>query len=70
MNQAMKAPGTGRLILKYDELLSSFAFRFNLRRYAAAAPPVLCLSLPPADDDSNPPVLEAGAYTRPLLSST
>jgi len=29
----MKAPGTGRLTLKHDELLSSFAFKFNLRRY-------------------------------------
>ena len=29
----LKAPGTKRLELKYDELLSSFAFNFNLRRY-------------------------------------
>ena len=29
----LKAPGTKRLELKYDELLSSFAFKFNLRRY-------------------------------------
>ena len=29
----LKAPGTKRLKLKYDELLSSFAFNFNLRRY-------------------------------------
>ena len=28
----LKAPGTKRLILKYDEPLSSFAFKFNLRR--------------------------------------
>ena len=29
----LKAPGTERLKLKYDELLSSIAFNFNLRRY-------------------------------------
>ena len=32
----LKAPGTKRLKLKYDELLSSFAFKFNLRRYTLA----------------------------------
>ena len=31
---ALKAPGTKRLKLKYDELPSSFAFNFNLRRYS------------------------------------
>jgi len=30
----LKAPGTRRLRLNYDELLSSFAFKFNLRRYS------------------------------------
>ena len=29
----LKAPGTIRLILEYDELLSTSAFKFNLRRY-------------------------------------
>ena len=29
----LKAPGTKRLKLKYDILLSSFAFDFNLCRY-------------------------------------
>ena len=33
----MKAPGTKRLNLKYDELLSSFTFKFNLRRYNPVA---------------------------------
>ena len=28
-----KAPGTERLKLKYDKVLASFAFNFNLRRY-------------------------------------
>jgi len=29
----LNPPGTGPLTLKYDKLLSSFAFNFNLRRY-------------------------------------
>jgi CO/xanthine dehydrogenase Mo-binding subunit len=29
----VKAPGTKLLKLGYDELLSSFCFKFNLRRY-------------------------------------
>ena len=37
----LKPPGTNRLKLKCDILLSNFAFKFNLRRYtkAAARPP-------------------------------
>jgi len=30
----LKAPGTKRLKLNYDEPLSNFAFEFNLRRYS------------------------------------
>ena len=30
----LKAPVSKRLKLKYDILLSNFAFRFNLRRYS------------------------------------
>jgi len=33
MKPTLKAPGTERLKLKYDIMLSSFAFNFNLRRY-------------------------------------
>jgi len=29
----LKVPGTKRLKVQYDELLSSFPFKFNLRRY-------------------------------------
>jgi len=29
----LNAPGTERLKLKYEELLSNFGFKFNLRRY-------------------------------------
>jgi len=34
LTPVLKAPGTKRLKLKYDKLLSSFAFNFNLRRYS------------------------------------
>ena len=47
----LKAPGTKRLKLKHDELLSNVAFKFNLRRYIEE-------------------YLQAGAYTRPLVTST
>jgi len=33
MKSKSKAPGTKRLTLNCDEPLSSFAFKFNLRRY-------------------------------------
>jgi len=31
----LKAPGSKRLKLNCDELLSSFAFKFNVRRYTS-----------------------------------
>ena len=33
----VKAPGTKRLKLECHKLLSTFAFKFNLRRYTEAA---------------------------------
>jgi hypothetical protein len=33
----LKPPGTKRLKLKYDEMLSSLAFNLKLRRYGTAA---------------------------------
>ena len=33
----LKATGTKRLKLKYDEPPSNFAFKFNLRRYSTGA---------------------------------
>ena len=33
MKPTLKSPETKRLNLKYDNLLSKFAFNFNLRRY-------------------------------------
>jgi hypothetical protein len=37
MNPTLKAPGSKRLKLKYNKLLSSFAFKFNLHRYTKVA---------------------------------
>jgi hypothetical protein len=56
MNPTLKAPGTKRLKLKYDELVSNFAFKFNLRRYT--------MGLSGCADT------KAGAYTRAHFSST
>jgi hypothetical protein len=36
MKPTLRAPGTKRSKLKYDILLSSFAFNLNLRRYSKA----------------------------------
>ena len=33
MKPTLKAPGSKRFEIKYDQLLSNFAFKFNLRRY-------------------------------------
>ena len=37
INPTLKPPGTKRLKLKWDTLLSSFAFKFNMRRYNVAS---------------------------------
>jgi len=35
----LKAPGSKRLKLQHEKLLSNFSFNFDLRRYTSAAPP-------------------------------
>ena len=57
-NPRLKPPGTKRLKLKCDIVLSSFAFKFNLRRYNSANGDVVAA------------IAEAGAYTRSEFSST
>jgi hypothetical protein len=59
-----KARGTNRLKLAYDELLSNFAFKFNLRHYIKENGAQLRM-----DFIANA-LCEAGAYTRLLSSST
>ena len=49
MKPTVKAPGTKLLKLKYDGPLSSFAFKFNLRRYIVAV----------IQDDDLPPLTPA-----------
>jgi len=71
----LTAPGAKRLKLKYDdEPLSNFAFSFKLRRYTAARAMWTAVHLGgrPAQDVMVGSKLytEAGAYTRPLFSST
>jgi hypothetical protein len=67
----LKLPGTKGLRLKYDELLSSFAFDFKLRRYAKV-PSRQSFTLEellrrPQVDYA---MLEVRAYTRSLFSSS
>jgi hypothetical protein len=69
MQSALKLPGTLLLKLRYDEALSDFAFDINLRRYTKS--PALhnpCLGAAGVDACYVP--LLAGAYTRPLFSSS
>jgi hypothetical protein len=85
MKPTFKAPGANLLTLKCDEPLLTFAFKFNLRRYTmdpATGATHTLLSLAdggalytseavagyaPGDHGV---ARKAGAYTRPLLSST
>jgi hypothetical protein len=61
-----KAPGTNILVLKYDKPLSTFAFKYNLRRYTVK----LRNLLDAYGEYPRKYRLLAGAYTCPLLSST
>ena len=45
MKLVLKAPGNNCLKLKYDKLLSSFAFKFNLRRYTKYAADMAALAV-------------------------
>ena len=58
----LKAPGTKRLTLRYDKLLSTFAFKSNLRRFIKAVKS--CIS---ANRDWIPPEGKGSLYLRPLL---
>ena len=67
INPALKAPGSERLKLKYEERLSNFAFKSNLRRCMEVTDPRS------AGTDWSCFVshrLAAWAYTCPLFSST
>jgi len=55
----LKAPGSARLKLKYDNLLSRFAFHFNLRRHNKA---VIREARRATRTNFPSSVLQAGAY--------
>jgi len=63
MKSTLKPPGTKRLQLGCDELLSKFAFTCSLRRYIEAN------TIFP-DKARRLVATMAGAYPRPLFSST
>ena len=65
----MNAPKSKRLRLTCDKLPSSFAFKFNLCRYGKCVVKNIELTNPSSKMISYSARLEAGAHTRPLLSS-
>jgi len=68
VDECKHLPGIRRLRLyKYGELLSSFPFKFKLRRYTKGYKTVFWGT---RKNWKNIEGTEAGAYTRPLFSST
>jgi len=67
MKPQLKPPGTKRLKLEYDGLLSNFGFKFNLRRYIMEYFMKLIKRKHGQDVSGD---VKARAYTRPLFSST
>ena len=64
MRPNLKAPGTNRLKLRYDESLSNFAFKFNSRRHTKDGGKLR------RELRHNLTRFTAGAYTRPRFCST
>jgi hypothetical protein len=60
----LKAPGNGLLKVQNDKLLSNVAMKFYSRRYHTVG------VFDTADGSFRTVATTAGAYTRPLLSST
>jgi len=69
MKPKLKPPGTKRSKLTCDILLSTSALKFNLRRYNLAYVRD-CFSQDSLFHRALKEAFEAGAYTRPLFSST
>ena len=70
LKRTLKAPGPKRLKVEYVELLSSFALKFNLRRYTEGGNEQGGRFEPFARMRDRGAVSQAGAHTRPLFSST
>ena len=76
MKPKLKPPGNKQLKLKCDVPLSNFAFKFNLRRYNQAVmrgeggrTSIICTQ-PRRISATSVAARVAGAYTRPVFSST
>ena len=67
MKPKLKPPGTKRLKLKCDILLSTSAFEFNLRRYSSLSKLIMLSQLIRAAATAT---TSAGAHTRSRFSST
>jgi hypothetical protein len=72
---ALKAPGTKRLNLQYDEPLSNFAFKFYMRRYTwacACTARTWCCTRTPPNTTRHPPAAAGGtaaAAARPASTA-
>jgi hypothetical protein len=64
MKPALKAPETKLLKLKYDELLSHFAFKFNFRRLNRATP----AAARPCSSSATPVSITGGGAERRILN--
>jgi len=69
MKPMLIAPGTKRLKLKHDVPPSNFAIKLNLRRYSVGQHDDARGGWRGVEVDADSGLV-AGAYTRPLLSST
>jgi len=75
IKRTLKVPETKLLKLQCDILLSTYTFKFNLRRYVksiATFDKDALLFFPDVLECADPAAYRsaAGAYTRPLFSST
>jgi hypothetical protein len=63
MKPAFNPPGTQHLTLTFNKMLSNVAFKINLRRYTKVRAEARRVMTPEV-------LAAAGAFTRPLFSST
>ena len=77
LKPTLKAPDSNRLKLEHEKTLSNFTFTFNLRRFSLVAKALeraarVTDTLDGAERERSDAVerTRAGAYTRPLSSST
>jgi hypothetical protein len=70
MKPKLKPPGTERLKLKCDILLSTSAFKFNVRRCTKADLSASIEMMKKISEAAKAVATKAGAYTRSRWSST